>query len=63
MFTQLCVGIVLTFLICIATFLIGKAIGWRVEHKTFGILFSWFISSIGFEVCLAIILYQNGTIR
>lgn len=62
MFTQTCVGIVLSFFICMATFLIGKVVGW-IGDEDFGIFFSWFISSIGFGVCLTMILYQNGIIR
>ncbi len=63
MFTQICVGIVLIILICIATFIIGNVIEWLNESEGLVNFFSWLISSIGFGICLTIILYQNGIIR
>ena len=65
LFTQFCVGLVITVLIGIVAFLISLIFCAmfhtdRDEQIYFG---GWLVSSIGFGICLTILLYQNGIIK
>lgn len=64
-FVQFCVGLVITALVGFAVFLIslifcGICHCDRDDQIYFG---SWIVGSIGFGVCLTILLYQNGVIK
>ena len=64
-FTQFCVGLVITVLSGIASFLISLIFCGIFHHdRDDQIYFStWIVSTIGFGVCLTILLYQNGIIK
>ena len=55
-FIQFCVGVVVTLIIGLAT-LFFSAI---VDDDEF--FLSWLVSTIGFGVCLTILLFQNGVL-
>jgi len=64
-FTQFCVGLVITVLVFVVAFLIGLIFCEmfhydRDEQFYFG---AWLVSSIGFGICLTMLLYQNGVIK
>ena len=64
-FIHICVGFVITIAILLATgcfgFLIDRANGSCDDTEMW--LLAWAISSIGFAVCLTILLFQNGIIK
>lgn len=62
-FQKICVGIVVILFICIVTLLIGVGIESYKHDEAYSDCVLWLISSIGFGVCLTIILYQNGVIK
>ena len=64
-FTQFCVGLVITILVGVAVFVMSLILCGmfhydRDEQIYFG---GWLVSTIGFGVCLTILLYQNGIIK
>lgn len=61
-FASICVGAVITVLILVLTFLYGLLVKWASGSKEELSLLPWVVSSIGFGVCLTILLYQNGII-
>ena len=59
-FIEFCVGFVIILLIMIVTGLTG----WITSmNDADSIGFSWIVSSIGFGICLTVLLYQNGIIK
>jgi hypothetical protein len=56
-FTQLCVGIVIVGAVGIVTFMSNL-----LEKDSETYLIGWMISTIGFGVCLTVILYLTGII-
>lgn len=61
-FVKFCVGAV----ICVILFIITGLIGWASSISSNGDDFAfggWMFSTIGFAVCLTILLYQNGIIK
>ena len=61
-FTQLCTGAIITILILVVTLLLGLFFGWINNDDDMGIYMSWFLTSIGFGICLTMLLFQNGII-
>ena len=60
MFVKFCVGLV----ICILAHLSSGTVGvFSSDNKEDGYIISWIVSTIGFGVCLTILLYQNGVIK
>lgn len=55
-FVVYCVGFVITLAIMVVTFLLD----WIVTDDDFCGIFAWGISSLGFGICLTILLMQNG---
>lgn len=55
-FVYLCVWFVITLAIMVITFLLD----WIVNGDEFDAFFAWAASSIGFGICLTILLVQNG---
>lgn len=66
-FIHLCVGLVITLAIMVVTFLFCMLIAW-VNSGSGGadlneaVFFAWFFDSVGFGICLTILLFQNGVI-
>jgi hypothetical protein len=61
MFTEVCVGIVITVLVGLATLGVSAfATNDGDNEETMGC--AWIFASIGFGVSLTILLYQNGVI-
>ena len=62
---QVCVGIVITIMLVIATLLLGYIYAsiCNVEEDVWAIVMSYVTSVVGFGICLTIILYQNGLIQ
>ena len=52
--SEFCVGVVITLIIIFVTMVIG----FLSEEESL----SWLVSSIGFGICLTILLFQNGWI-
>lgn len=58
-FSILCEGVLITIIVLIVTCLLDFLLVYSTEDR--GIL-AWLLSSIGFGVCLTILLVQNGLI-
>ncbi len=62
-FTQICVGVVMVAIVCAVTWFINVM---KDPNSAYlndydpSFIIAWLISSIGFGVCLTVILYQNG---
>jgi len=61
MFTQICVGIVILILLFIVTSIIALLLAGK-DEECIGTI-AWIISTLGFGICLTILLYQNGIIK
>lgn len=65
-FVHFCVGFVICLVIMLVTLLLCVLIDWSSGngHVDVGesIWLAWFFSSVGFAICLTILLYQNGII-
>ena len=62
-FIHFCVGIVILIVILAATILFGAFLGWISDDgMEFGMYLAWLFSSVGFAVCLSMLLFQNGVI-
>jgi predicted permease len=59
-FTQVCVGMVICLGLLFITGLFGKLISWTTDDESMWFFISWFFSTIGFAVCLTIVLYIKG---
>lgn len=66
-FVHICVAFVITLAIMVVTFLYCMFVDW-VSSGNGGTdldgvaFFAWFLSSVGFGICLTILLFQNGVI-
>ena len=60
-FVKFCVGLVICLLLYIASGIVG--IICAVKNDEAAYIISWIVSTIGFGVCLTILLYQNGIIK
>ncbi len=66
-FVHICVGLVITLAIMVVTFLFCMLMA-RINSGSGGtdpneaVFFAWFFSSVGFGICLTILLFQNGVI-
>lgn len=65
-FVHFCVGFVVCLGIMLVTLLCVLIIDWpfwngHMDSPT-SIWLAWFFSSVGFAICLTILLYQNGII-
>ena len=61
-FIQFCVG----FVILLIILLVSGGLSALMDIDSFDgnwLLFAWFLASLGFAVCLTILLYQNGIIK
>ena len=63
-FSEVCVGVVILMAIIVVTFLIGGFLSWLTDDDfmEFGIWLSWLFSSVGFAICLTILLIDRGVI-
>lgn len=59
-FSSFCVGCIIIIIIAAVTFLLDRILSFDTNDSGF---YSWLINSIGFGVCLTILLYQNGVIK
>lgn len=59
-FTMFCVGIVITVVVGVISLVIGFLFGYGDDDARCEL--TWIISTIGFGICLTILLYQNGVI-
>lgn len=59
-FSSFCVGLVITILIAAVTLLLDNILS---DSNNENGMFAWIINSLGFGVCLTILLYQNGVIK
>lgn len=60
MFIKFCVGLV----VCILAHLSSGTVGMlSADNEKDGCVISWIVSTIGFGVCLTVLLYQNGVIK
>lgn len=59
-FSIFCVGIVIVFAVFVISYLMSR-IAWGSSVDDFAGL--WAVSSIGFGICITILLYQNGVIH
>ena len=62
-FTSFCVGAIITFGILFATGFFGLIGASMHEEPDDSYFLSWMTSTIGFGVCLTILLYQNGILN
>ena len=60
MFVRFCVGLVICVLIYLASGTVGMLSSDKDESMY---IISWIVSTIGFGICLTILLYQNGVIK
>lgn len=58
-FVQMCVAIVMTAIVCVVSGFINVIVDEAAQYSNRHIV-AWLISSIGFGICLTVILYQNG---
>lgn len=56
-FVIFCVGFVITLVIMVVTFLLNLLLE---DCHSDDVLYAWISSSIGFGICLTILLVQNG---
>lgn len=66
-FVHICVGFVITLAIMVVTFLFCMFVAWANSDNggtdlNEAVFFAWFFSSVGFGICLTILLFQNGVI-
>lgn len=60
MFVKICIGLV----VCILTHLSSSTVGMlSSDNEKDRCVISWIVSTIGFGVCLTVLLYQNGVIK
>ena len=58
-FSILCEGVLITIIVLIVTCLLDFLLVYSTEDRR---ILAWLLSSIGFGVCLTILLVQNGLI-
>ncbi len=59
-FSIFCVGIVIVFAVFVISYVMS-CIAWGASVDDFA--GPWAVSSIGFGICITILLYQNGVIH
>lgn len=57
---SICVGIVITTVMLLAIYLLAMFLTWPTDDGEVTIYFSYALSTIGFGICLTILLYKNG---
>lgn len=61
-FIQFCVGFVILLIILFASGGLSALMSINFCDDSWS-LYAWFLTSLGFAVCLTILLYQNGIIN
>ena len=62
-FVQFCVGAIISILLYLASGMVGVLFSWNKNDDEAVYMIAWIISTIGFGVCLTMLLYQNGIIK
>lgn len=62
-FVHVCVGIVVTIAIFLVTFIFNAVVTNEVDINNVKWRLAWFVSAIGFGICLTMLLFQNGIIK
>lgn len=64
MFIQICVGAIICLALAAGSLLLGGYFSIVVQDKDPAVLFSvaWVASTIGFSICLTVILFSKGVI-
>lgn len=57
---SICVGIVITIVLLVVIYLFAMFMEWLTDDSDFAVYFSYMVSTIGFGICLTILLYRSG---
>ena len=61
--TQILVTFAIIIFIGIGSGVLGIFFGWMLDDDDMIIFIPWALTSIGFGICLTIVLYQNGIFK
>ena len=61
--TQILVTFAIIIFIVIGSGVLGFFFGWMLDDDDMTTFIPWMLTSIGFGICLTIVLYQNGIFK